>query len=59
MHLVLLGNKKLHPFALEISIKASHRYHGNHQEKSMSFDEAPCEAFNLMHVLELQYTQCY
>ena len=38
---------------LEISIKASRRYHGNHQENSMSIDEAPCEAFNLMHILEL------
>ena len=34
---------------LEISIKSSRRYHVNHQEKSMSNDEAPCEAFNLMH----------
>ena len=31
----------------------SRRYHGNHQEKSMSIDEAPCEAFNLMHILQL------
>ena len=38
---------------MEISIKASRRYHGNHQEKHMSNDEAPCEAFNLMHILEL------
>ena len=34
-------------------VKASRHYHGNHQEKSMSIDEAPCEAFNLMHLLEL------
>ena len=38
---------------LEISFKASCRSHGNHQEKSISIDEAPCEAFNLMHILEL------
>ena len=43
----------IHLCGLEIPIKASHRYHGNHQEKSMSIDEAPCEAFNLMHILEL------
>ena len=43
----------IHLCGLEISIKASRRYHGNHQEKSMSIDEAPCEAFNLMHILEL------
>ena len=40
----------IHLYGLEISIKASRRYHGNHQEKSMSNDEAPCEAFNLMHI---------
>ena len=40
----------IHLYDLEISIKASRRYHGNHQEKSMSYDEAPCEAFNLMHI---------
>ena len=43
----------IHLYGLEISIKASCRYHGNHQEKNMSNDEAPCEAFNLMHILEL------
>ena len=43
----------IHQGGLEISIKTSRRYHGNHQEKSMSIDEAPCEAFNLMHMLEL------
>ena len=43
----------IHLYGLEISIKASRRYHGNHQENNMSNDEAPCEAFNLMHILEL------
>ena len=43
----------IHLCGLTISIKASRRYHGNHQVKSMSIDEAPCEAFNLMHILEL------
>ena len=43
----------IHLYGLEISIKASRRYHGNHQEKSMSNDKAQCEAFNLMHILEL------
>ena len=43
----------IHLCGLEISIKASRRYHGNHQEMSMSIDEAPCEAINLMHILEL------
>ena len=43
----------IHLYGLEISIKAFRRYHGNHQEKNMSIDEAPCEAFNLMHILEL------
>ena len=43
----------IHLCGLKISIKASRRYHGNHQEKSMSIDAAPCEAFNLMHTLEL------
>ena len=43
----------IHLYGLEISIKASRRYHGNHQEKNMSNDEAPCEAFNRMHILEL------
>ena len=33
----------IHLCGLEISIKASRRYHGNHQEKSMSNDEAPCK----------------
>ena len=37
----------IHLCGLEISIKASRRYHGNHQEKSMSIDEAPCEAFSV------------
>ena len=43
----------IHLYGPGISIKASRRYHGNHQEKNMSIDEAPCEAFNLMHILEL------
>ena len=43
----------IHLYGLEISIKASRRYHGNHKEKSMSNDEAPCEAFILMQILEL------
>ena len=43
----------IHLCGLEISIKASRRYHGNHQEMSMSINEAPCEAINLMHILEL------
>ena len=43
----------MHLYGVEISIKASRRYHGNHQAKNMSIDEAPCEAFNLMHTLEL------
>ena len=38
----------IHLYGMEISIKASRRYHGNHQEQDMSIDEAPCEAFNLM-----------
>ena len=38
---------------MEISIKASRRHHGNHVEKNMSIDDAPCEAFNLLHTLEL------
>ena len=33
----------IHLCGLEISIKASRCYHGNHQEKSMSNDEAPCK----------------
>ena len=33
----------IHLCGLEISIKASRRYHGNHQEKSTSNDEAPCK----------------
>ena len=53
IHLVLLGRSYIHLCGLGISIKASRRYHGNHQEKSMSIDEAPCEAFNLMHILQL------
>ena len=28
-----------------MAVKASRRYHGNHQEKNMSLDEAPYEAF--------------
>ena len=43
----------IHLCGLQISIEASRRYHGNHQVNSMSIDEAPCEAFNLMHILEL------
>ena len=39
---------------MEISIKASRHYHGNHQKKNISIDEPPYEAFNLMHILELQ-----
>ena len=38
---------------MEISIKASDRYHENHQKKNISIDEAPYEAFSLMHILEL------
>ena len=33
----------IHLYGLDISIKASRRYHVNHQEKSMSNDEAPCK----------------
>ena len=43
-------------YGLEISIKASRRYHGNHgnhRKKNISVDEAPYEAFDLMHMLEL------
>ena len=43
----------LHLCGLEISVNASRCYRGNHQEMSMTIDEAPCEAFNLMHILEL------
>ena len=51
---VLLGNKKLYsPIWPGDFHKASRRYHGNHQENNMSIGEAPCEAFNLMHILEL------
>ena len=38
---------------MQISVKASRCYHGNHQETNMSIDEAPCEAFILTHILEL------
>ena len=41
-----------HLYGLEISIKASRRYHG--QENNVSIDEARYEAFNLIHILELQ-----
>ena len=43
----------IHLYGLESPIKASRRYHGKHQEKNMSIDEAPVEAFSLMHILEL------
>ena len=43
----------IHLYGLDISIKASRCYHGNNQVKNMSIDEAPCEAFNLIHILEL------
>ena len=35
---------------LEISIKASRRYHGNHQEVDMTSDKTPYEAFSLTHI---------
>ena len=43
-----------HSYDLEISIKASRRYHENRQEINIYWynDEAPYEAFNLTHVLE-------
>ena len=39
----------IHLYGLEIS----HRYHGNPQKNNISIDEAPFEAFNLMHMSEL------
>ena len=40
-------------FLVGTHLKASRRYHGNHQKNNTSIDEAPFEAFNLMHILEL------
>ena len=43
----------IHLYGLEISIKASRRYHWNHPKKNISIDDAPYEAFKLKHILEL------